>query len=69
MTKPDERAEMKIRRKDSEDYDSLWDLLAEAITEDLAIVLYNTHSIEPSFNFKANMYEVIRKRFTEGVEI
>ena len=61
---------MKVRRKESEDYEDSDDLIAQAITE--AVASYINGWIGEArfgFNAKAGLYIAIRKVLSEGIEV
>lgn len=62
---------MKIRRTDREDMEDTNELLAKALTEDLAIWLADWLGAQPpvSFEAKSSIYYVIMERFKKGIEI
>ncbi len=61
---------MKIRRKDSEDTEELEELLAHALTEDIAKWLEGFWLDYPvPLQTKTDIYNVVLKTFKKGVEI
>lgn len=61
---------MRIRRKEDEDSERLDVLLSQAITEDIAKWLEGFWLGHPvGFETKADIYNVVLKRFEKGIEI
>ena len=62
---------MRIRRTDTEDATTTEELLAKAMTDDLAAWLrqWLGQTVEIGFNTKADIYHVLMERLRNGVEI
>ena len=60
---------MIIRRKDSEDFDDMDELMAENITEAVCDQFSDWLNEPCPFNLKADIYYRVRKAQSDGIEI
>ena len=60
---------MRIGRKEDEDRNDLWDVVAKAITEDIAEWLRQWSQGPVGFDTTADIYNVVRERLRKGIEI